>query len=235
MGDGLRTTPRASFRGADLRGVGFRGPGFQRAWGLLSAVGFGLGVGAGAMLVGQGRPPQPSGPHAELAAGSISTPAAAQPSRDVVLRTLTARAVRVTDDDGNVVLELSGDDLGGLVEARKPDGTPLDQFPSLTIRGTHPPEPDVIITPATPKPAPESGPPAATPKPPPQIPAWEIPENWGKLYRYMSKSAAAAIMGDPERVQKTSYGERWYYGTGYLYFDTGNRLSSWTEPHTGGG
>lgn len=216
--------------------TGVRGSGALRgAWAFASAVGFGLGAGAGAMLVAQGRtPPDSGGPatsggRSEAGRAAASAPAGSQPSRDIALRTLTARSVRITDDDGNVVLELSGDELGGLVESRKPDGTALDQFPSLAIRGTKPPEPEVIITPAAP-PA-SGGSPAEVPKAPAKpAQAWENPANWGKVYRYMSKAAVSELMGEPERVQRTSSGERWYYGDGYLYFDTGNRLSYWREP-----
>ncbi len=54
---------------------------------------------------------------------------------------------------------------------------------------------------------------------------------WRKLKRGMSKHEAISILGEAKRVEVSSALEIWYYGNGgILWFDSGSRLDSWSEP-----
>ena len=61
---------------------------------------------------------------------------------------------------------------------------------------------------------------------------WRDKQNWRRLEKGMSKVEVKQILGEPGKINTSSYGDTWYYPDalgGSIDFD-GGRVVGWSEP-----
>jgi outer membrane protein assembly factor BamE (lipoprotein component of BamABCDE complex) len=63
---------------------------------------------------------------------------------------------------------------------------------------------------------------------------WQDKQNWRKLRSGMSKDEVTDLLGEPDRIDKSTFFEDWRYGyriiTGSVRFSDNDKLDSWHEP-----
>ena len=140
-------------------------------------------------------------------AGAALLLAQAHASRDVTVRRLTAREIRIIDETGTPVVTILGENGVGLVRVTGEGGESLR--PSLEPDD----RPDVAATPGE---APTTDPPnAPSETPAPGVAAlWRQPHVWSQLRVNIPEDAVRQLLGEPRLIRKTSSGSTWIYGEG---------------------
>lgn len=128
-----------------------------------------------------------------------------QSARDADFNIITAREIRLTDQNGRVLVRIKSDGDGGSIETLSPSGSSTAKVPPSTARKPSAPAADQ--------------------------PHWKEKSRWRQLRQGMTLQEVSNLLGEPERVAKTEFFTMWYWGMlGNAEFDTSGKLNRWTEP-----